>query len=260
MTSPGARYLGNSLQKRTPFVFSGILPGAILSPEKHEQVDHFGHVKFEGEPIFGTHPLAAPFTDPQFLSKSVNAHPNGVEKQQRASEIPPPETGDYFFHSAAPIHKSLGESNSPCALSLLSAQSQTFLSHSAGIPTANCPLMLQNAHQPIPQLSDRSSRARPVERHGPNGFYSCGMNPVGMDQLEPMAVFPSTYTTADFEVVSDRAFQGSNFSHTKYGIAPEDGSTVNLLQLSSHLQRVEHQRNFMQVKQENEDCFCFQTA
>ncbi|KAL1062677.1 hypothetical protein V6Z11_D13G096200 [Gossypium hirsutum] len=43
----------------------------------------------------------------------------------------------------------------------------------------------------------------------------------------------------------------------RYCLSPETGTTVDLLQLSTHLQRVEQQRNSMQVKQENEDLFYF---
>ncbi|PON79729.1 SBP-box transcription factor [Parasponia andersonii] len=251
----GTRYLGTSLQKRPPFVFSDILPGVILSPEKYEQVNQFGHVKFEEEPIYSPQ-LAVPVMSTQLVSKSF-VHPHGTEKQL-ASEIPSSETEDYCFHTATTVQKTSGASNSARALSLLSAQSQNLSSHSMGIPNA-CPLIIQGAHQTIGQLSEKPLRLRSMERHGPNGFYSCGMNPMGVDQFESVMFSESNHAVA-FEVPADRGFQDSNCLDTKYCLSPENGSTVDLLQLSSHLQRVEHQRNFMPVKQENEDFCCFPTA
>ncbi|XP_062111494.1 squamosa promoter-binding-like protein 6 isoform X2 [Humulus lupulus] len=245
----GTRYPGTSLQKRTPFVFSDILPGVILSPEKFEQANPFGHIKFEEEPIYSPQ-LTIPVKNAQMFSNSL-IHPH-------SSGVPSSETEDYCFHTAATIHKTSGASNSACALSLLSAHSHNFSSHSAGIPNES-PMTIQGSHQTISQLSEKPLRLRSMERHGSNGFYSCGMNPIGVDQFEP-TVFTETSQTADFEVPADRSFQNSNCLDTKYSLSLEHESTVDLLQLSSHLQRVEHQRNFMPVKQENEDFCCFPTA
>lgn len=255
MNLAGTRYLGTSLQKKTPFVFSDILPGVILSPEKYEQVNQFGHIKFEEEPIYSPQ-LAVPVVSTQLLSKSmVYSHDTG---KQHPSGISSSETEDYHFHTAATVQKTTGATNSTRALSLLSAQSQSLSSHSAEIPNVN-PLIIQGAHQTIGQLSEKPLRLRSLERHGPNGFYSCGMNPVVVDQLESV-MFSESSHAVDFEVPADRGFQDSNCLDTKYCLSPEHGSTVDLLQLSSHLQRVEHQRNFMPVKQENEDICCFPTA
>ncbi|KAF4353556.1 squamosa promoter-binding-like protein 6 isoform X1 [Cannabis sativa] len=244
----GTRYLGASLQKRTPFVFSDILPGVILSPEKYEQANQFGHIKFEEEPIYSPQ-LTAPVKSTQMFSKSL-IHPH-------SSGVPSLENDDYSFHTAATIHKPYGASNSACALSLLSVQSHNFSSHSAGIPNES-PMIIPGAHQTAGQLSEKPLRLRSMERHGQNGFYSCGTNSMGVDQFES-AVFTESNHAADFEA-ADRSSRNSDCFDTKYSLSPEHESTVDLLQLSSHLQRVEHQRNFIPVKQENEDFCCFQTA
>lgn len=254
----GNRYMGTSMQKRTPFVFSDILPGVVLSPDKYEQVNQFGDIKFEDEPIYNPQ-LTVPMMSSQLLSKSF-IHPIGIGKQH-FSGIPTSETDDYRFHTTAGIQKPSGASQSTCALSLLSSQSQHLSSHSTGIPSPS-PMIMQGAHQTVGHLLDKPLRLRSMERHGgANGFYSCAMNPVGVvDQFES-TMFSEANPAVDFEVHdADRAFQDSHNLQTKYCLAAEHGSTVDLLQLSSHLQRVEHQRNFMQVKQENEDFCCFPTA
>ncbi|KAL5553591.1 hypothetical protein UlMin_040992 [Ulmus minor] len=249
------RYLGTSLPERTPFVFSDILPGVILSTEKYDNGNQFEHIKFDCESIYSSQ-FGGPLTSRQLLSKSFT-HSQGTGKQS-APGIPSSGTEDYGFHIPATTHKLSGASNSTRALSLLSAQSQNFSSHSAGIPP-DSPLILQGAHHSNGQLSDISLRLRSKERYGPNGFYSCGKNSMGVDQLNSM-MLPETSHTGNFDIHADGVFQDSSCLDTEYCLSPKNGSTVDLLQLSSHLQRVEHQRNYMQVKHENEEFCCFPTA
>lgn len=113
-----------------------------------------------------------------------------------------------------------GLSCSDCALSLLSAQSRDLSSHATGI---------QLTEPFINQASDHHGNCLENE----NGFYSCGMNPTGTSQAG--------------------SFQDS-------GLSSPNGTTVDLLQLSTHLQRVEQQRSSMHVKPENEDlCYVLTT-
>lgn len=253
MSFADTRYL-NTLPKRTPYVFSDILPGAIQYPDKYGQANQYGHVRLEAEPLYSPQ-LTIPLTNRQLPSKSfIHLHDIG---KQRTSWISSSATEDYDFDTASTIQKPSGSgaSNSTCALSLLSAQSHNLSCHSGGNHTAS-PLMLQGSHHSIAQFSDKPLRVRPAERYGPNGFYSCGMNSMGVNQLE----FPEASHVVDLDVHANRVFQESNCLDAKYCLSPENGSTVDLLQLSSHLQRVERQRNITQVKQENEDFCCFPTA
>lgn len=245
------------LPKRTPYVFSDILPSAMRYPEKYGQANQYGHVRLEAEPLYSPQ-LTIPLTNRQLPSKSfIHLHDIG---KQHASGISSSGTEDYDFDTASTIQKPSGSgaSNSTCALSLLSAQSQNLSYHSAGIPIAS-PLILQGSQHSIAQLSDKPLRVRPTERYGPNGFYSCGMNSMGVNQLESI-MLPEANHVIDLEVHANRVFQESDCLDAKYCLSPENGSTVDLLQLSSHLQRVERQRNFSQVKQENEEFCCFPTA
>lgn len=255
MSVSGTRYLG-ALPKRTPYVFPDILPGAIQYPEKYGQANQYGTVRLEDEPLYSPK-LALPTTSRQLPSKSfIHLHDIG---KHHASGISSSRTEDYYFDKASTDQKSSvsGASNSTCALSLLSAQSQNLFCHSAKIPTAS-PL-IQGVHHGISQLSDKPLRVRSTERYGANGLYSCGMNSMGANQLESI-MLPEASQAVDFQVHTDRVFQESNFLFAKYCLSPKHGSTVDLLQLSSHLQRVERQRNFAQVKQENEEYCCFPTA
>lgn len=246
-----------TLPKRTPYVFSDILPGAIRYPEKYGQANQYGQVRLEDEPLYSSQ-LAIPITNRQLPSKSfIHLHDIG---RQHASGISSSATEDFDFNTASTIQKSSGSraSNSTCALSLLSAQSQNLSCHSASIPTAS-PMIMQSAHHSITQLSDKPARVKSMERYGTNGFYSCGVNSMGVNQLESI-MLPESNHAVDFEVHSNRVFQEQDCLDAKYCLSPENGSTVDLLQLSSHLQRVERQRNFSQVKQENEEFCCFPTA
>jgi hypothetical protein len=55
--------------------------------------------------------------------------------------------------------------------------------------------------------------------------------------------------------MADGIFQGSDFVNVKDRLSCEDGTTIDLLQLSTQLQCVEHQRRALQVKQENDSSF-----
>ncbi|CAL1395159.1 unnamed protein product [Linum trigynum] len=58
----------------------------------------------------------------------------------------------------------------------------------------------------------------------------------------------------------DHSYQSSDVSNSKNRGSPENEHTVDLLQLSSHLQRVEQQRTIIQMKNETEDLFGFFTT
>ncbi|PQP93698.1 squamosa promoter-binding-like protein 18 [Prunus yedoensis var. nudiflora] len=85
-----------------------------------------------------------------------------------------------------------------------------------------------------------------------NKFLS-GMNSGAGTHLGPILLSNGS-DTDDFGI-SDGIFQGSDFENAKDRLSCEDGTTIDLLQLSSQLLRVEDQRQSMQVKQES-DAFC----
>ena len=72
--------------------------------------------------------------------------------------------------------------------------------------------------------------------------------------LGPILISDS-YNSGNFDI-SNGIYQGSDFMSSKDRFSCENGATIDLLQLSSQLQRVEHQRQSTAVKQEN-DAFCY---
>ncbi|KAL5828601.1 hypothetical protein ACOSQ3_018069 [Xanthoceras sorbifolium] len=75
------------------------------------------------------------------------------------------------------------------------------------------------------------------------------------DLLPAGMLFPEIHEQA-YQFEADEIFQESDLLNAKYSFSPERGSTVDLLQLSSHLERVERQRNSLQFKQQYDDrCF-----
>lgn len=71
----------------------------------------------------------------------------------------------------------------------------------------------------------------------PDGFYSSEISSSEFEQVKPIMLYDEGHTV-DFEI-------------------PSNGPTIDLLQLSSHLQRIEQQKSSAQVKQENNVFCCF---
>lgn len=151
-------------------------------------------------------------------------------------------------------------SHSSCALSLLSAHSHNFSSHSSGnqIPR---PLINQTSHvqHNLDLNFNKAVDLMSLERYATDGLYSSGMNSVDGAQTSSIMV-PDAGHTVELEVEAGGVFQESDPIKAKYFLPPEDGSTVDLIQLSSHLKRVEQQRNCMQYKQQNDDLCCFSAS
>lgn len=159
------------------------------------------------------------------------------------------------FDTASTVQGLSALSSTGCALSLLSSQSHNSLSHSSGFPMAQ-PLnrIGSHAHYSLSRVSEKllgvSSQA--AMSGVSSKFSSSGMNVEG-NHLNPIQV-PDGCSALNFEVTNEN-FQGSNTGNAKDRLSCEDGPTINLLQLSSQLQRVEHQRQSIQGKPEN-DAFC----
>ncbi|XP_023917881.2 squamosa promoter-binding-like protein 6 [Quercus suber] len=248
----GTRYLGTTMTKRTPYVFPDIFQSGVIYPEKYEQANWLRHIKLEGESICGPQ-SAIPITSGQLLPKTF-LHLHGIGKQCCSGV--PSSGAEECAVAASTVQELSGASISSCALSLLSAQSQDPSNHLTGIPIAS-PQVMQDgfAHHSVSQISDKPLRVNSMEQYGPNGLYSYGMNSLEIDKMGSVMLSDSDHA-ADFQVHSNGIFQESDILNAKYCPSPEHAPTVNLLQLSSHLQRVERQRNSNEVKQENED-FCY---
>ncbi|KAI5352849.1 PREDICTED: squamosa [Prunus dulcis] len=244
----GTGYVGTSFAKRTPFVFSDILPGGILYPEEYAHANQYGNVKCEDESTYSQ--CVTPIANRQMLPKSVLG-------KQHAPGIPSSGNEYSTFDAASTIQKASGSSNSGCALSLLSTQSHNLSGHSAGVQVPSPSIIQQSTHHSVGQLYEKPSRVNSMEKCGQSGSYLHIMNSMGVDQME--SVIDSSQAV-DFQLHTDGGFQESHCLSTKYCLSPEHGTAFDLLQLSSHLQRVEHERNFLQVKQEHGEYYCFPTA
>ncbi|OIT31469.1 PREDICTED: squamosa promoter-binding-like protein 6 [Nicotiana attenuata] len=109
--------------------------------------------------------------------------------------------------------------NSSCALSLLSAHSQNLLRNSTGISPTPLWMVKGDDHAYI------------------------------KDDHHNLAKSPSISVP---EMQRDGHDQGANSMNSKNCLSPVGGPTMDLVQLSSHLLRVEQQKNSVQVKQEND--------
>jgi hypothetical protein len=144
--------------------------------------------------------------------------------------------GDTYFHTSSTVRGLSGTSDT-CALSLLSSQSQNSSSQSSAIPLHRS-LVIPNSHYSISGVSDR---------------FPSELNPTDGSHLSPILISDNN-EIVHFEM-PDGIFQGSDFVNVKDRLSCEDGTTIDLLQLSTQLQRVEHQRRALQVKQENDSSF-----
>ncbi|XVE91646.1 hypothetical protein REPUB_Repub01dG0028100 [Reevesia pubescens] len=248
----GTKFLGTSMPKRTPFLIPNIFQGDLVYPERYEHAYQCQQVKSEEKPIYSPQ-SAMQMANGQLLPKSFfYVHGNG--KQYVPGTFSSATEAFSAPNAASTVTESSGVSRSDCALSLLSAQSQNLSSHATGIQVTR-PLINQAGH--AHHNSGKSAAVSSLEKA--NGFYSCGMKPMGVGQAGSVVVSDAG-RTVNFEVQADGYFQDSCLLSAKYCLSPENGTTVDMLQLSTNLQRVERQRHSMQVKQENEDRCYFLTT
>ncbi|XP_019267266.1 PREDICTED: squamosa promoter-binding-like protein 6 [Nicotiana attenuata] len=216
----GSRLFEMTSQRRASFLFPEIHPGSSFSQERFE--DHSKHIKLEEKPICISQ-LAMAVTKKQSPLKSFQ-HP--VRATFSVQEL------------------SAGQ-NSTCALSLLSAHSQHHLHNSE----YHCPHLKRDHNlQNFCGLSASGSFTS-------NELYSSEVFEI--DRIAQVLDDSQAVSTDDLR---QRRVRRSNSMKSKHDLSPEDGPTVDLVQLSSHLQRVEQLKNSDQVKQENDIFRCFTTS
>ncbi|XWS51254.1 hypothetical protein CRYUN_Cryun12cG0161000 [Craigia yunnanensis] len=286
----GGRFHGTMLTT-TSFICQDILPTGLLHPEKYVTNEWGKRVKVEDGIDYS--PLSAiPITNGHFDLKSPYP-PSGIEKMfpsfhdnganivtggilgennaRYPHEFGGPNSGSRplfqgillgnedinDFDAASTIQGLSGISDSGCALSLLSSQSQNSSSHSSRIPMVRSLVIPgSHTHYNMSQISEKfigvSSQASTTGVS--NKFSSSGMNSTEGGHLGSLLISDGS-EAANFDI-TDGIYQGSEFMNTKDRLSCEEGPTIDLLQLSSQLQRVEHQRQSMQVKWENEALCC----
>ncbi|XP_022728778.1 squamosa promoter-binding-like protein 6 [Durio zibethinus] len=287
----GGRFHGPMLAT-TSFICQDILPSGLLHVEKYVTNEWGKRIKVEDGTNYsslsaipttnGHFHLKAPYPPsgienllPSFHDNGANTATGGIlgENNARyAHDFGGRNSGSRplfqdtslgsedinVFNAASTIQGLSGISDSACALSLLSSQSQNSSSHSSGIPMARSLVVPGNhTHYNMSQVSEKLIRvnSQASTTGVSNKFSSTGMNSIEGSHLGALLVSDGR-EAAKFDI-TDGIYQGSEFMNTKDCLSCEDGPMIDLLQLSSQLQQVEHQRQSMQVKQENEAFCCF---
>ncbi|TKY55002.1 Squamosa promoter-binding protein 6 [Spatholobus suberectus] len=156
------------------------------------------------------------------------------------------------FDTASTVQGLSGISDSCCALSLLSSQSQNSSSQSSGIPLAQSLVIpsSHNHHYNMSQVSEKIGISSQTSSSRVSDSFPSELNHADGSHLSPVLISDNN-DVVNFDI-TDGFFQGSDFDNVKDRLSCEGGATINLLQLSSQLQRVEHERQSLQVKQEND--------
>ncbi|XP_009600444.1 squamosa promoter-binding-like protein 6 [Nicotiana tomentosiformis] len=227
-----SRLLDMTSQRTAPFLFPEIRLGSSFCQERFE--DHSKHIKMEEKPICISQ-LAMAVTKKQSPSKSLQHH-HGTRKEN-SSKI--------HLGATLSVEELSSGQNSACALSLLSAHSQHHLHN-----LENYCAHLKRDHNPEDFCELSASRS-----FTSNELYSCEV--IGTDRIVQVLDDSQAVSTDDLR---ERRVRRSNSMNSKHDLSPEDGPTVDLVQLSSHLQRVEQLKNSDQAKQENDIFRCFTTT
>lgn len=236
----GSRFLDMTSQRRVPFLFPEIFPGSFFYQENYEDNNTSKHLKLEHKP-FGISQLAMSVKNGQFPAKSIQ-HQYGMRNQDPSK-----------VHNGATLSVqefSEGQ-NSSCALSLLSAHSQNCLHNSTDVSPTTLRWMVQGDHHNL----EKSARVSVANSLAPIKLYSSEV----IEQDGVVVQVPDTEGVSFGNQRDDGHDQRSNSINSKNCLSSEGGPTMDLVQLSSHLQRVEQQKNSVQVKQEN-DIFCSFTS
>ncbi|XP_028803549.1 squamosa promoter-binding-like protein 6 [Neltuma alba] len=145
--------------------------------------------------------------------------------------------------SVTPTQEKLSTpSYASCALSLLSVQSQNPSCLSAGNPgPSSCARLAICTNHSDEKDSKVHLGINPADKYVQNESSSHGLS--SMEATKKGSILLSDADCAHhLQVCKDHKYQTSELLDATHYVSPEDGATVDLLQLSSHLQRVEHQR------------------
>ncbi|KAM7471219.1 hypothetical protein LguiA_009402 [Lonicera macranthoides] len=267
--SAGTRFQGNAVTTSS-FICQDILPSRLVHLQKYNINNWCNHIKVEDMTEYNSQSAINTIANEQIHPRSFfpsygfekhcppaetgnkfNENNNQYKHDPPSSSLGPHSAlqntslggeGFTFFDSASTVQALSGVSDSGRALSLLSSPSQNSSCQSS-IPMG-LPLII-----PGNQVSDQ--KLFEVDQQGPTTLFSHKFhsNSLQGSNLDPMPVSDGS-DAVNFGF--DLMIQGSEFTNTKEDrISCEGGSTIDLLQLSSQLQEVEHQRQTLLVKQEN---------
>ncbi|GAB4840137.1 hypothetical protein Ancab_020900 [Ancistrocladus abbreviatus] len=144
--------------------------------------------------------------------------------------------------------------NYSCALSLLSNQSRTMSRNMLGT-TNGCPLITKSSDADVTSGESLGFSLGSAENFRPNWLYSPEVNALKVDKVGSTTMMCSDGQAVNFKVPASGTLMASDFANPRYCISSGNGTMVDLLQLSSHLERVEQQRSSVQPMLEN-NVFC----
>ncbi|KAF7806283.1 squamosa promoter-binding-like protein 6 [Senna tora] len=285
-----SRFQGTMLTSAS-FICQEILPNGVLCSDKYGTNGWWRPIKPEHRTDF-RHLPAVPVTNghtqsrPLFPSYNERQfpflHENGATSTtgsifcENNSQYPPPppmgpnsaaqplfqdtslRSDDFNVYDTTPTIQGLssGVLDSGCALSLLSSQSHNSSSQSSGIP-----LVIPSSSQSQLTQNIIGGISSQASTSGDSDRFPLEMNPNAAadgSHLSPVLISDNS-NIVNFEMASG-IFQGPDFVNMKDGFSCEDVPTIDLLQLSSQLQRVEHQRQSSQAKQDNDSSCSLRTA
>ncbi|XP_074317126.1 squamosa promoter-binding-like protein 6 [Silene latifolia] len=248
--SVGSKFQGTTLTAAS-FICQDILPRDTSNSEKYGTDGWVPHVKIENgldyshKSSFIHGRLQEKSVLPPFLlGKQYCTIDNTSDNRSQSVLVQMNSLGSEDltpFGAASTVQGFPGISESGSALSLLSSQSRNYNStdHPSGIPETHTSVVPNRSpHYSVSEVSEKLLGV------GSSGLTSEDHNKYSLTILSNGDSANSSF--------GDGIFQGSEFVNPNNRLPFEEGTTVNLLQLSSQLQRVENQRQTAIDKQETE--------
>ncbi|PIM97207.1 hypothetical protein CDL12_30326 [Handroanthus impetiginosus] len=218
----GSSLFGTDYVSSTSLLFSKILFGQ----QCHEPANQSRHVKLEEEPSRTTQ-LTLPLKFDHSLPKDL-LHLHEMGKRYPSKNC---------VNSPLSVLESSAGSNSSCALSLLSPQSQNFSTYN-------------------PLIFEEHQHTKPSAKMTPK-YFTPGI--CSSSSSEVNRRFHDTCAPLGFGSQEDRLPGETNAPNPKHHPSHEGANTLDLFQLSLHLQRVEQQKYSSQVKPDD-TIFCHSTT
>ncbi|KAK9669090.1 hypothetical protein RND81_13G108500 [Saponaria officinalis] len=247
--SAGSKFQENTLTvTAASFLSHDVLTRDASHAEKYGTNVWGAHVKVEDGSDY-SHKSSNIFVDGSFHEKSpfphfhIGEHYSSIDNlSNNTQNVPMNSLGS---QDLTYIHEVRGISESGCALSLLSSQSRNSPGHSSGIPGAHSfvvPNISQhyNGSEVTEKFHDVGSQGL-MSRH--SNWYSLS----GRNNESPMPVLSNGDSASSS--FGNTIREGSEFMNAT-------GTTIDLLQLSSQLQRVESQRQTASGKHQTEVLQC----
>ncbi|KAF7827950.1 squamosa promoter-binding-like protein 6 [Senna tora] len=186
------------------------------------------------------HKMLQTYQGTKFLGASFQKMPQFAFQDMFGSSIIYPAKYEQTNHSEHITHgqeESSRVSNTSCALSLLSC-------HAAGnLVAGSLDFHGVSTNQHDEKVSQMPLGINSLDKYVHNESSSCRANSIEAIKTGSIMLSDADHAARLLIDSNDMCQPSSDVSNVKHSLFPEDGATVDLFQLSSHLQRVEQQRN-----------------